>query len=398
MTRDDRDFLDYAYVLVRWRRLLLVGTLAAAAAAAGISLILPERWTAQTTLLPPEEDGGGFGLSLLAGGSSVPPGLASLVGMATPSERLLTLLDSRHLLGLAVDRFDLVRTYDALHRDQAIDILAENVERKLGSDGSLEIEATASTPQLAADLTNALAGLLDSLNREYKQGQARATRGFLEERVARTRADLEADAGRMRDFQKEHGLVDIENQTAAAVEVVKGIVLELSLQQVELGVVSRQLAPDHPDRQLLAVRVDELDRRLRALVGDLASGASRESERLRSGSGPLGPPLKALPDVMHDYAEFALQLKMREEILTYLGAKLEESKYREALDTPTLQVLDVATPPKTRSAPRRAVLTAVAGGSAAVLLAMLAFAFEGWRRSQESRSEQIEAIRSAWRR
>ena len=42
-----------------------------------------------------------------------------------------------------------------------------------------------------------------------------------------------------------------------------------------------------------------------------------------------------------------------------LGAKLEESKYREALDTPTLQVLDLATPPKSRSAPRRAMLTAV---------------------------------------
>lgn len=389
MTRDDRDLLDYAYVLVKWRRLLVVGTLAAAAAAAAVSYVLPERWTARTTLLPPEEEGAGLGLSLLAGGNGIPPGLAGLVGMTTPSERLLTLLDSRRLRGLAVDRFRLVEVYGAPHRDEAIDRLADAVERKLGNDGSLEIQATAATPVLAADLTNALAALLDSLNREYRQGQARALRSFLEERVARTRADLEDDATRLRDFQKAHGLVDLKGQTAAAVEVVKGIVLELTLQQVELGVKSRQLAPDHPDRKLLAVRVDELDRKVQELVGDAAAEVS--------GHRPLGPPLLALPDVMHDFAELELQLQVRGEILAFLGTKLEEAKYREALDTPTLQVLDPATPPQARSAPRRTELTAAAAAGALALLTVLAFALEAWQRDDDGRRERVEALRRAWR-
>ncbi len=393
---EQRNLLDYLLVLVKWRRLLIAGTLAATAAAAGVSLLLPERWTARTSLLPPEEEAVGIGRSLLPGGGGLPLGLAGLVGLPIPSERLLTLLESRRLLGLAVDRHELVRVYAAPHRDAAVEWLSEALESELGDDGSLVLRATAATPELAADLANTLAALLDSLNREYRQRQASSLRGFLEGRVRSTREELGADASRLRDFQDAHGVVDIEAQTAAAVDVAKGLAFELSLKQVELGVLSRQVAPDHADRQALAMRVEELDRQLRALVGDLSrrmgGGAPGASGR------PLGPPLKELPGLMQDYAALTLQVKMREEVLLFLGAQLEEAKVREARDTPTLQVLDPATPPRARSAPRRALLTAAAGGSAAVLLVLLAFLLEAWQRDRGAHQERLEAIRGHLRR
>ena len=116
-------------------------------------------------------------------------------------------------------------------------------------------------------------------------------------------------------------------------------------------------------------------------------GAPGASER------PLGPPLKELPGLMQDHAALTLQVKMREEVLLFLGAQLEEAKVREARDTPTLQVLDPATPPKARSAPRRALLTAAAGGSAAVLLVLLAFLLEAWQRDGAAHQQRLEAIR-----
>ena len=393
---EPRDLLDYLLVLAKWRRLLIAGTLLATVAGAGVSLVLPERWTARTSLLPPEEEAVGIGRSLLQAPSALPLGLAGLAGLAIPSERLLTLLESRRLLGLAVDRHGLVEVYGAPHRDAAVEWLSEAVESELGDDGSLVVRATAESPQLAADLAATLAALLDSLNREYRQRQASSLRAFLESRVRSTREELGADAARLRGFQDAHGVVDIESQTAAAVDVAKGLALELALKEVELGVLSRQLAPEHADRQALAIRVQELDRQLQALVGDLSRRVGREpgppEER------PLGPPLKAMPAVMQEYAALTLQVKMREEVLLFLGARLEEAKLREARDTPTLQVLDPATPPKTRSAPRRALLTAAAGGSAAVLLTLLVFLLEGWQRDGAGRRDRLEAIRDQLKR
>ena len=393
---EPRDLLDYLFVLVKWRRLLMAGTLAATIAGAGVSLLLPERWTARTSLLPPEEEAVGIGRSLLPGSGGLPLGLAGLVGLPIPSERLLTLLESRRLLGLAVDRHDLIEVYGAPHREAAIEWLSEAVESELGDDGSLVLRATARTPELAADLANTLAALLDSLNREYRRRQASSLRGFLESRVRSTRQELGADGARLREFQDAHGVVDIEAQTAAAVDLAKGLAFELSLKQVELGVLSRQVAPDHADRQGLAIRVEELDRQLQILVGDLSRRLGDQAPV--AAESPLGPPLKALPELMQEYAALTLQVKMREEVLILLGAQLEEAKVREARDTPTLQVLDPATPPKTRSAPRRTLLTAAAGGAAGVLLTLLAFLLEAWQRDGEAHRDRLAAIRDQLKR
>ena len=200
----------------------------------------------------------------------------------------------------------------------------------------------------------------------------------------------------MRDFQNEHGIVDIKAQTAAAVDVVKGIVLELSLVQVQLGVISQQLALDHPERKLLELKAAQLQKRLQLLVGDLSADIGDGAASFASGA--LGPPLQQLPDLMHEYAELTLQLEVKEQILAFLGGRLEEAKYGEARNTPTLQVLDKATPPHTRSFPRRVLLTAAGGGTALVLLTLLAFVLEAWQRGRSTQQDRLAAIREVWQR
>jgi len=101
---------------------------------------------------------------------------------------------------------------------------------------------------------------------------------------------------------------------------------------------------------------------------------------------------------MQEYAELTLQLRVQEEILGFLRGKLEEAKYREALDTPTLQVLDVAVPPMTRSAPRRALLTLACACGALVLTTILAFLLESWQRQRQDHEGRVAAIRDAWER
>lgn len=399
---DEQNLLDYLYVLLRWRRFIVVCAIVVGLGSAGVSLILPEAWTASTTLLPPEDDGPNqLGLSLLMG-SGVPAGLAGLVGLSTPSERLLTLLESRRVLGHMVDQFGLVEEYDVPHRDHAIELLAENVEHELGSDGSLSIEVTAGGAARSAELANAVAAVLDSVNREYRQRQARSLREFLTDRLSITRGELVERAGSLQAFQERHGLVDLESQAAASVDVIKGIVQELTLIEVELAWKSRQLSEEHAERRLLKLQVEELRRQLQIAVGEAAEGAAREvtdqsTLDRRTAMSSLGPPLRALPGLIAEHTELTLELAVREEILQYLGARLEEAKYREALDTPTLQVLDVATPPQTRSAPRRGLLVLACVAASLALSSVLAFLLESWTRMSTQNEARIAAIRDLFR-
>ena len=64
----ERSFFDYFYVVMKWRRLILVSTLVVGIVSAGISLVLPKAWTADVKLLPPEEDAfDSLSLSVMAG-------------------------------------------------------------------------------------------------------------------------------------------------------------------------------------------------------------------------------------------------------------------------------------------------------------------------------------------
>ena len=391
--RDQKNLLDHLIVLARWRRFIAGSTLAVTIAAVATSLVLPQTWTAQTKLLPPEEEGGTrIGLSLFMG-NAMPAGLRSLVGGATASERLITLLESNRVVGGVVDEFELVSVFGVAHRERAIEILREKVEYELEEDGSLTIRVTADDPQMAADLTNGVARHLDIINRQYKRQQARDLREFLEKRIEVTEEELRLSARSLQSFQEEHGLVDLEAQTSASVDVLKAIVIELEELEVELSLLERQLVPQHEDRRLLELKVTVLREQLEKLQGDLAMAGSHPgqpgfAEPLQS----LGPPLRKLPKLMLEYSQLTLAVELRAEIIRFLETKFEEARYREALNTPTLQILDQATPPLTRSGPRRTLIVVGTFAVCALLSIVLAFLFEACNRLDGENQDKLTSI------
>lgn len=395
MKEQETNLLDYVYVLVKWRRLIWVSVLAVALGTALVSLLLPQEWKSSTTLVPPEEEFDQMGLGMLLN-SAMPLNIGGLGGQPASAEKLVTLLKSRRVLGAMVDRFDLVTAFGAPFREQAIEELDDRIEEELGRDGTLKIEVRAGSPELAAQLANALAKELDDVNREYKRRQARALREFLEGRMQIVRGELETGGRALQHFQEQYGLVDLEEQTAAAVEVVKNVVLAQVEQEVKLGVLRQQLAAGHEERWLVEAEVGELEGQLARLTGE--AGARTDTAAAGLQRQALGPQLRALPELGFQYTKLGLELKVKEEIIRFLGTKLEEAKYKEALNTPTLQVLDEATPPRFRSAPRRALMVLVAIACSLVLSAVLAFVLESLGQAGQRHHEQLARIRGLWRR
>ena len=191
----------------------------------------------------------------------------------------------------------------------------------------------------------------------------------------------------LRKFQDLHGLVDPETQTIASVEVVKGIVQQLAELEVELGVAKQQLNVDHEARQVLELEVAVLRHQLDSLFGNTGESSFQT----------LGPSLKELPGVMQKYAELALEVEIREQVLGFLGTKLEEAEYREALNTPTIQILDHAVVPTLRSAPRRTLIVVASVALTLILSTVLAFVFESWSRLESTDQDRIESIRQLFR-
>ena len=299
----------------------------------------------------------------------------------------MTFLESRLVLGAVVDRFDLVTEYSSDYREQAIESFNELVDKVLERDGTLVLSVTASTPELAASLTNALAAELDSVNREYKRRQATALREFLEERLLVTQGELLEQATKLRQFQERHGLVDVEAQTKAAVELTRTLAQQLVELKVQLQLLTRTLSKGSDERQLLEVEVEELSKQLNLLLG------GNDTTQSRGAMESLGPPLRELPELLVQHTGLALELELRSELIRFLGTKFEEARYREALNTPTIQILDPAVPPKTRSAPRRALIVLSAAFASLLLSIVAAFGVESWGRIGGENEKKLQAIR-----
>ena len=385
---EDRNLLDYIYVLVKWRRTISTCVLVVALAAAGVSLMLPEKWTANALLLPHEEDVGRFEMSMLMS-AAIPGNVGGLLGQSTPGERLVTILKSRRVLGAMVDRFDLVADYDVPNRDLAMEGLAELIETELGSGGTLRVQVEASSADLAANLANALVAELDAVIDLQKRSMADGDRGFLESRLDSVQREIEIRGLKLQHLQEEYGIVDLEAQTQAIVGVAQHIVQELTLQEVKLGIAEGALHPDHEERRLLEMQVAELRHHLDQVVGDFEKGMGSQAE---AAFAALGPPLKELPELGLQFARFSLELKLSEHTLTFLAAQLEDAKLRQSKQVPAVQVLDPATPPEYRSAPRRMLIVLVAALLSLVMSVVVAFVGESLTELSNKQQEKLKAI------
>lgn len=390
--QEEKNLLDYVYVLAKWRRLIVYPVFFVALAAAGVALLLPERWQADTTLLPSEEEPGRFEISMLLG-PTMPGGLGGLLGQATPGERLLTVLKSRRVLGVMVDRFGLVQDYGAPNKEQAIETLREEIEAELSRDGALRIQVEASSPTLAADLANAVAAELDAVVRDNKRVQASDLRLFLSERMEAVQQEIEIKGVELQRFQESSGVVDIEAQTTAMVDLTQHIVEELALLEVKLGIAQRQLSPEQEERRMLEMEVEELRKQLGRAVG---SPGRTPNQQAGDTFSALGPSLRQWPSLGMEYAQLTLELKVAEQVLVFLAAQLEDAKYRQAQDSPMLQVLDPAVVPEFRSAPSRTLIVLIAAGLSLVCGVVLAFFFESLGRLSQNNREKLADIRRQW--
>jgi uncharacterized protein involved in exopolysaccharide biosynthesis len=82
--------------------------------------------------------------------------------------------------------------------------------------------------------------------------------------------------------------------------------------------------------------------------------------------GALNNQIGKLPEVKLEGARLALDVTVQRKLFTLIAGQLEDARMQETRDTPTVTVLDVASPPQIKSRPTRSLIVAVAALSALV--------------------------------
>lgn len=345
-------------ILLDWRPLIVRVTLAAILVSAAVSLMLPAWYRATATILPPSERSSGLGLvdlvSQLGGGGVGATRSAAnrLLGRSPVVDAALGVLKSRRARGVVVDRHDLVAVYDVRTREHAIHVLGKRLRVDTTPEGLIQVQVEDRSRERAAALANEFLAAFDEFNRKTSVEDAHRTVQFIQGRLDENQERLVEASTRLRDFQVEHGAIEISEQAKATVQAIADLQAERTAREIQRRVLGEYATPDMMDIQRLDLEIREMGRLIRTM-----EGTGKPAPEGKSLEGLV--PLRELPALGLQYAELRRDVLVQEKIHELLAAQLEEARIREARDETTITILDEAVPPLKRARPRRSIIVLV---------------------------------------
>ena len=389
---DKAFFWEFLSVLFKWRRLLMLNTILAAILTFVVMIFVPKWYKASTTVLPPEKDNGGLSLmssmlssglgSLLGGGGGM-----SLPGMATPSDLYATVAQSRIVCQGVIDRNNLKKVYKIDPDDRADELaqkeLLARTQVTVGPEGILTINYEDKNPELAAAVANSYVEELNRVNQENMNSKARSMREFIDKRLNESVSDLASAEEAYKNFQQVNHTIALDDQVKAEISAMADLRGQLVVAQIELGVMQNSMLPSNPRYQEQEYKVGQIKDQLQKL---------ESGDTLSTGSSVLNLSMGAAPELGLELVRLTRELKIQETIFELLKQQDEQAKIQEMKDTPSVQVLDRAEVPHTKSRPKRTVYAMMGGIMSFGLSLIFVMLLEFMRREKEKNSSAYQKI------
>lgn len=346
---------DYWQLLIKRRRLLCGIVCSVVFITAMVTLMQVDIYESRTVLLPLSQ-------------SQIPSPSSPLLGLfgipqENTSDRLLAILQSRtltetvmHNLGLLPilfsDDWDVEKQRwkdDKIHFFQeGIEALQEIVNIAKDEVVTVSIRVRHPDPVLATAIANHYVKILQTILNENAFTLAKKQRLFLEEQLKKTKVELTEAEEALQRFEREFKVVALDAQTSASVEALTMLESQIISKEVQLDVSQRFLTTASQEVYLLQEEIRALREQLiRLQKGSLESSSQPEHDILL--------PLNKAPDIKLDYTRLQRELLLRNKIFGLLTERFEQAKVDESHDETAFQIVDYATPPNQKVAPKRLI-------------------------------------------
>ena len=308
-----------------------------------IAFILPNTYSASASFIPPSNNTGG--LSSLASQLSAVGGGALMGTVKNGGDLYVGMLGSHTIASRLVSRFNLMSIYNVSKESKAINKLWSRSRFELGvRDGIVTINITDRSAARARDLANAYLEELQRVNGHLALSEAAQRRLFFEQQLAREK-DLLADAEvAMKVVQEQTGLVSPSGQTQVGLATIAQTRAGIASRQVQLA--GLRFSSTDQDPQVLRLQSE-----ISALEGQLAN-----LQKGVGSSNSVDIPSSRVPQVELEFIRRERDVKYHEALFQMISKQYEAARLDESHDAPTLQILDLATLPDTRSGPQRTMI------------------------------------------
>ena len=374
-----------------------------------VAIVLPVRYESQTRLMPPEQQGGS-GLAMLAalaskgGGSdnsssSSSDGVFSgglgrmatdFLGLKTSGALLVDILRGPTVQDSLVQKFDLRKRYHARYWQSARKVLDNRTTIKEDrKSGVISVAVSDRDPGMAQEMAQAYVEALNTLLAQVSTSSARRERLFLEQRLQTVKTSLDGASTEFSAYASKTGALDVPSQTKAMVESEATLQGQLVAAQSELQGLEQIYTDNNIRVRTLRARIAELKQQVENFSGNKDDPDSPRSRI----TGDL-PSLRKLPLVGVRWANLYREFKIQEAVYAMLTQEYEYAKIQEAKETPTVNVLDAALLPETKSFPPRIVITMMGCFLSFLFAAVFVITAAMWK---QSASPEKQLAAEIWR-
>jgi capsule polysaccharide export protein KpsE/RkpR len=365
---------DWAWILWERRRFLGRAALWGLVVSTMIAFLIPKQYESTTRLMPPDNQsssgmammaafaGGGTGKGAGAGLTSL---AGDLLGLKNSGDLFVDILHSRTVEDRLIERFDLRRVYwDKYWVDARKDLAKKTAVSADRKSGVITITVTDRDSRRAAQIAQAYVEELDRLVAMVSTSSARRQRIFIEERLKTVKSDLDTVSQQFSDYASKNATIDVTAQGKAMVEGAAKLEGELIAAKAGLEGLEQIYTPNNTRVRSMQARVDELQRQLHQLGGDVPGSAA---DSAASSTQQDFPSIRKLPQLAVKWTDLYRQTKIQETVYELLTQQYELAKIEEAKEIPVVKVLDVADLPERKSSPQRMLI-----GFLGMLMAFLA--------------------------
>ncbi len=340
---DEISLLEMLQVLWEHKWLLIGSTLGAGVLAAGVTLMMPNYYTATARMLPPQQNSSSAAALLGQLGGLAAAAGGSIGGIRNPNDLYVGMLKSRTVADRLIERFDLKAYFDEESQNLTQKELADASKISAGKDGIISVSVETKDPKLSADLSNAYVEELIRLTGLLAVTEASQRRLFFERQLAKVRDNLAAAENDAREALSKGGLALVEGQGRSLIEASARLRAQITAREVQIGAMRGFASETNPDLQLMQRELGALRAELARVEGSSAPGADGK-----------------YPPVANENARKLRELRYLEMLQELLVRQTEAARLDEAKDMSLVQVLDSAAPPDRKSAPKRAFIVLIA--------------------------------------
>jgi len=371
------------------KRKLVLSVLLAGVVGTVIAFLIPSRYTAMTTLLAPQQSSpfSSTLLSQLGSLGSMSP-IAGGLGLKNPADLYVSLLKSRSVEDIMIQRFHLADRYK---KKRMVDVRQKFEKYCLietsSKDGLIRLSINDKDPKFAAEMANAYVEEYKRFSANLAVTEASQRRLFLGQQLQQAKVDLASSEENFKKSEQSSGMIQLDSQAKALIEAVAALRAQITAKEVQLSSLGSYETGSNPEVVLVKQQLAALQFQLKQLGGTESSSGSE-----------LIVPRGKIPEAGLDYLRKLREVKYQEAIFELLARQYESAKLDEARQGAVIQVVDPAVVPDKETSPLRA---AIIGGAllAGLLLGVLFVLY------QESMSQtlldpsirrRLDALAKAW--